>query len=57
MFVISPIVHTSDNLIMHIQNIGIVNTSKFSISDVFHVSKVSLNILSVNQLCELGELW
>ena len=52
--VIAPIIHTIDNAIMHVQNIGTINTPKFYISNVFHVPKVLLNILSVGQLCELG---
>ena len=39
---------------MHVQNIGTINIPKLSIYDVFHVPKVSLNLLSVGQLCELG---
>ena len=52
--IISPIVHTTDNSVMHVQNIGTINTSKLSLYDVFHVLKVSLNLLSIGQLCELG---
>ena len=52
--VIAPIVHTTGNLVMHVQNIGTINTPKLSISDVFHVPKVSLNLLSVDQLCKLS---
>ena len=52
--VIAPIVQTVYNSIMHVQNIGTINTPKLSISNVFHVPKVSLNLLFVGQLCELG---
>ena len=52
--VIVPVVHTADNSIIHVQNIRTINTLKLSISDIFHVLKVSLNLLSVDQLCELG---
>ena len=52
--IIAPIFHTVDNLIRHVQNIGIINTPKFSIYDVFRVPKVSLNLLFVSQLYELG---
>ena len=45
--VITPVVHTTDNSIMHVQNIGTINTPKLSGSNVFHVPKVSLNLLSV----------
>ena len=52
--VIAPIVHIVDNSVIHVQNIRTINTPKLSISDIFHVPKVSLNLLSVDQLCELG---
>ena len=39
---------------MHVQNMGTIKTPKLSIPDVFHVSKVFLNLLSIGQLCELG---
>ena len=52
--IIALIVHTADNSVIHVQNIRIINTPKLSIFDVFHVPKVSLNLLSIGQLCELG---
>ena len=52
--VIAPIVHTADNSAMYVQNIGTINTPKISISNIFHIPKVSLNLLFVSQLCELG---
>ena len=52
--IISPIIHIADNSIMYVQNIGIVNIPKLFIYDVFHVPKVSLNLLSAGQLCELS---
>ena len=39
---------------MHVCSIGTVSTSKISISDVFHVPKLSYNLLVVDQLAELG---
>lgn len=50
----SPIVYTADNSIMHVQHVGSVQTSSLSVPDVFQVPQVSLNLLSVGQLCELG---
>ena len=52
--VIPPIVHNADNSIMYVQNIRIIKTHKLFISYIFHVPKVSLNLLFVSQLCELG---
>jgi hypothetical protein len=39
---------------MTVQTIGTVHTPSLSISDVFYVPKLSFNLLSVGQLCELG---
>ena len=52
--VIKYIVYTADNSIMHVQNTRTLNTPKLSISDVFYVPKVFLNILFVDQFCEFG---
>ena len=39
---------------MLVRSIGTVFTSKLSISDVFHMPKLSYNLLSLGQLVELG---
>ena len=39
---------------MHVQNKRTINTPKLSIFDIFHVPKVSLNLLFVGQLREPG---
>ena len=39
---------------MNVKNIGTVSTPSLSLSEVFHVPELSLNLLSVGQLCELG---
>ena len=39
---------------MPVSHIGFVSTSNLSIGDTYLVHKLSLNIISVGQLCELG---
>jgi hypothetical protein len=50
----APTIHTADGSTMLVRSIGTVSTSKLSISNVFHVPKLSYNLLSVGQLAELG---
>uniref|UniRef100_A0A2N9IIA8 Uncharacterized protein n=1 Tax=Fagus sylvatica TaxID=28930 RepID=A0A2N9IIA8_FAGSY len=50
----APTIHTANGSTMLVCSIGTVSTSKLSISDVFHVPKLSYNLLSVGQLAELG---
>jgi hypothetical protein len=50
----APTIHTANGSTMLVRSIGTVSTSKLSISDVFHVPKLSYNLLSVGQLAELG---
>jgi hypothetical protein len=50
----APTIHTANGSTMLVRSIGTVSTSKISISDVFHVPKLSYNLLSVGQLAELG---
>jgi hypothetical protein len=50
----APTIHTANDSTMLICSIGTISTSKLSISDVFHVPKLSYNLLSVGQLAELG---
>jgi hypothetical protein len=50
----TSLIHTADGSSMTGQTIGIVHTPSLSVSDVFHVPKLSFNLLSVGQLCELG---
>uniref|UniRef100_A0A2N9F1H5 Reverse transcriptase Ty1/copia-type domain-containing protein n=1 Tax=Fagus sylvatica TaxID=28930 RepID=A0A2N9F1H5_FAGSY len=50
----APTIHTANGSIMLVRSIGIVSTSKLSISDVFHMPKLSYNLLSVGQLAELS---
>jgi hypothetical protein len=50
----APTIHTANGSTMLVCSIGIVSTSKLSIFDVFHVPKLSYNLLSVGQLAKLG---
>ena len=49
----APTIHTTNGSTMLVR-IGTVSTSKLSISDVFHMPKLSYNLLSLGQLAELG---
>jgi hypothetical protein len=50
----TSLIHTADGSSMTVQTIGTAHTPSLSVSDVFHVLKLSFNLLSVGQLCELG---
>jgi hypothetical protein len=50
----APTIHTANGSTMLVCSIGIVSTSKLSIFDVFHVLKLSYNLLPVGQLAKLG---
>ena len=50
----APTKHTANGSTMLVRSIGTVSTSKLSIFDVFHVPKLSYNLLFVGQLAELG---
>ena len=39
---------------MPISHKGTISSPSLSLSDIFHISKLSLNLLYVVQLCELG---
>lgn len=45
--------YTDDNSHMHISHIGYISTSYLSFPDTFFVSKLTLNFVSVRQLCYL----
>jgi hypothetical protein len=50
----TSLIHTADGSSLTVQTIGTVHTPSLSVFDVFHMSKLSFNLLSVGQLCELG---
>uniref|UniRef100_A0A2N9J0J5 Retrovirus-related Pol polyprotein from transposon TNT 1-94-like beta-barrel domain-containing protein n=1 Tax=Fagus sylvatica TaxID=28930 RepID=A0A2N9J0J5_FAGSY len=49
-----PIITTADGSAMTVSHVGSISTPNLSVSDVFCVSKLHLNLLSVGQLTELG---
>ena len=48
------IIYTVDETPMHVSHKGTIFSPYLSLSDTFHISKLSLNLLSIGQLCELG---
>ena len=50
----SPIIYTADSSHMSVSHIGIVFSPNLTIPDTYLVPKLSLNLLSVGQLCEFG---
>jgi len=50
----TSLIHTANGSSMTVQTIGTVHTPSLFVLDVFHVSKLSFNILSVGKLCELS---
>ena len=50
----SPIIYTTDSSHMSVSHIGIISSPELTIPDTYLVPKLSLNLLSVSQLCELG---
>jgi hypothetical protein len=50
----SPIIYTADSSHMSVSHICIVSSPNLTIPDTYLVPKLSLNLLSVGQLCELG---
>ena len=47
-------IYTADGTPMPISHKGTISSSSLSLNDTFHIPKLSLNLLSVGQLCELG---
>jgi hypothetical protein len=50
----APTIHIANGSTMLVRSIGTVSTSKISISNIFHVPKLSYNLLSMGQLAELS---
>ena len=46
-------IYTADGTPMPISHKGTISSSSLSLNDTFHIPKLSLNLLSVGQLCEL----
>ena len=47
-------IYTADGTPMLVSHKGTISSPCLSFSDTFHIPKLSLNLLSVGQLCELG---
>ena len=47
-------IYTADGTLMPVSHKGTISSPYLSLSDTFHIPKLSLNLLSVGQLCELG---
>ncbi|KAH7692231.1 hypothetical protein IHE45_01G051500 [Dioscorea alata] len=51
---LSLFVMTADGTSMPLAGIGSVRTSRLSLSDVYHIPSLTLNLASVAQLCDSG---
>ena len=47
-------IYTADGTPMSVSHKGTISSPCLSLSDTIHIPKLSLNLLSVGQLCELG---
>ena len=47
-------IYTADGTPMPVSHKGTISFHCLSLSDTFHIPKLSLNLISVGQLCELG---
>ena len=47
-------IYTTDGTPMPVSHKGTITSPCLSLSDTFHIPKLSLNLLSIGQLCELG---
>ena len=47
-------IYTVDRTPMPVSHKGTITSPCLSLSDTFHIPKLSFNLLSVGQLCELG---
>ena len=47
-------IYTADGTPMPVSHKGTISSPCLSLNDTFHIPKLSLNLLSVGQLCELG---
>ncbi|KAG5545529.1 hypothetical protein RHGRI_017883 [Rhododendron griersonianum] len=49
-----PVIHTADGSHMHVSHVGHVSTPNVSLPDSYLIPALTLNLISVGQLCELG---
>ena len=50
----SPTIHTADGSPMSVNHIGNISTSHTTLQDTYFIPQLTLNLISVGQLCELG---
>ncbi|GKV09607.1 hypothetical protein SLEP1_g21080 [Rubroshorea leprosula] len=50
----APPIHTADGSQMQVSQYGQVSTSTLTLLNTFLIPKLSFNLISVGQLCELG---
>ncbi|KAG5563493.1 hypothetical protein RHGRI_006054 [Rhododendron griersonianum] len=50
----TPAIHIADGSKMHVTHVGHVSTPNMSLSDVYLVPNLALNLISIGQLCELS---
>ena len=51
----SPItIYTADGTLMPVSHKGTISSPSLSLNDTFHIPKLSLNLLSIGQIYELG---
>ena len=50
----TPAIHTTDNSKLLVSHTGAISTPSLSLADVLLVPRLTLNLISVGQLCELG---
>ena len=49
-----PTIYTANGSPIHVSHLGNVSTPAISVSNVYHIPKLTHNLLSVGQLTELG---
>ena len=47
-------IYTADGTPMPVSHKGTISSPRLSLNDTFHIPKLSLNLLSIGQLCKLG---
>jgi hypothetical protein len=54
----APLIQTANGSHISVSHIGSVSTSTLSLSDTYLIPNLTLNLISIGQLCELGyDLW
>ena len=49
-----PSIQTADGSLMTVRHIGTVSTSSLTLPQVYHIPALTLNLISIDHLCELG---